>query len=236
MEWFYPRRRRGPEWKQGWTGQTLASVSSPPPALLTIFGIVIILLWLSRYTGFKAQLHVTAINLQLFLIFLPFVLIFIIAAYSSSGSYSFRLPRLNGSGGSMQQGQGGGGGNPWGIAMLLVVVLVLLSYQSSFHTKWEICHSFSAIRFRLPFLFVCDIPPTGLKVASTFIGNSTSIQEMFRRVSEQFTAMFRRKAFLHWYTGEGMDEMEFTEPESNMNDLVYEYQQYHPGIPLQFEP
>ena len=38
--------------------------------------------------------------------------------------------------------------------------------------------------------------------------------------------MFRRKAFLHWYTGEGMDEMEFTEAESNMNDLVSEYQQY----------
>ncbi|KAK2986684.1 LOW QUALITY PROTEIN: hypothetical protein RJ640_020846 [Escallonia rubra] len=73
---------------------------------------------------------------------------------------------------------------------------------------------------------VCDIPPTGLRMASTFIGNSTSIQEMFRRVSEQFTAMFRRKAFLHWYTGEGMDEMEFTEAESNMNDLVAEYQQY----------
>ncbi|KAF7268027.1 hypothetical protein GWI33_018774 [Rhynchophorus ferrugineus] len=50
---------------------------------------------------------------------------------------------------------------------------------------------------------VCDIPPR-----------------------EQFTAMFRRKAFLHWYTGEGMDEMEFTEAESNMNDLVSEYQQY----------
>ncbi|RWV98116.1 hypothetical protein GW17_00039057 [Ensete ventricosum] len=46
------------------------------------------------------------------------------------------------------------------------------------------------------------------------------------RVSEQFTVMFRRKAFLHWYTGEGMDEMEFTEAESNMNDLVAEYQQY----------
>lgn len=134
MEWFYPRRRRGPEWKQGWTGQTFASASSPPPALLTIFGIVIILLWLSRYTGYKAQLHITAINFQLFLILLPLVLIFIIAAYSSSGSYSFRLLRPNGSGGSMQQGQGGG--IPWGIAMLLVVLLVLLSYQSSFHSKW----------------------------------------------------------------------------------------------------
>lgn len=31
---------------------------------------------------------------------------------------------------------------------------------------------------------------------------------------------------MHWYTGEGMDEMEFTEAESNMNDLVSEYQQY----------
>ena len=106
---------------------------------------------------------------------------------------------------------------------------------------------------------VCDIPPRGLKMSGTFIGNSTAIQELFKRISEQFTAMFRRKAFLHWYTGEGMDEMEFTEvmewilrklslknillqrksrnfftkivacsfqAESNMNDLVSEYQQY----------
>ncbi|XP_077650585.1 tubulin beta-4 chain-like [Urocitellus parryii] len=55
--------------------------------------------------------------------------------------------------------------------------------------------------------------------------NSTAIQELFKCISEQFTAMFRRKAFLHWYTGEGMDEMEFTEAESNMNHLVSEYQQ-----------
>ena len=73
-------------------------------------------------------------------------------------------------------------------------------------------------------------------MAATFMGNSTAIQGIFKRISEQFTglfnfsenpnkilkilAMFRRKAFLHWYTGEGMDEMEFTEAESNMNDLV----------------
>merc|ERR1712224_578099 len=55
-------------------------------------------------------------------------------------------------------------------------------------------------------------------MAVCFVGNTTAIQEMFKRVAEQFTGMFRRKAFLHWYTGEGMDEMEFTEAESNMND------------------
>ena len=49
---------------------------------------------------------------------------------------------------------------------------------------------------------VCDIPPRGLKMAATFIGNSTAIQELFKRISEQFTAMFRRKAFLHWCVGQ----------------------------------
>jgi len=73
---------------------------------------------------------------------------------------------------------------------------------------------------------VCDIAPKGLKMAVTFVGNSTAIQEVFKRVNDQFTAMFKRKAFLHWYTGEGMDEMEFTEAESNLHDLISEYQQY----------
>jgi tubulin beta len=73
---------------------------------------------------------------------------------------------------------------------------------------------------------VCDVPPKGLPMSATFIGNSTSIQELFRRVLEQFSSMYRRKAFMHWYTGEGMDELEFSEAESNMIDLISEYQQY----------
>jgi tubulin beta len=54
----------------------------------------------------------------------------------------------------------------------------------------------------------CDIAPRGRKMAVTFIANSTAIQELFKRVNDQFSAMFKRKAFLHWYTQEGMDEME----------------------------
>lgn len=48
---------------------------------------------------------------------------------------------------------------------------------------------------------VCDIPPRNMKICGTFIGNTTAIQELFSRIGDQFTAMFRRKAFLHWYTG-----------------------------------
>lgn len=73
---------------------------------------------------------------------------------------------------------------------------------------------------------ICDVPPVGLKMSAVFVGNSTAIQEPWKRVVDQFELMFRRKAFLHWYTEEGMDEMEFTEAESNLKDLISEYQQY----------
>lgn len=45
---------------------------------------------------------------------------------------------------------------------------------------------------------ICSIPPRGLKMSATLVANSTSIQELFRRVADQFSAMFRRRAFLHW--------------------------------------
>ncbi|KAJ2048597.1 Tubulin beta chain (Beta tubulin), partial [Coemansia sp. S2] len=73
---------------------------------------------------------------------------------------------------------------------------------------------------------VCDVPPVDMDIAATFLGNNTAIQEAFFRIGEQFGKIFRRKAFIHWYTDEGMDEMEFTEAESNINDLINEYKQY----------
>lgn len=73
---------------------------------------------------------------------------------------------------------------------------------------------------------VCNIPAVGEKLSSAFIGNTTSILSIFQRIGNQFRAMYKRKAFLHWYRGEGMDELEFSEAESNMADLVSEYLQY----------
>lgn len=43
----------------------------------------------------------------------------------------------------------------------------------------------------------CDIAPKGLKMSATFIGNNTCIQELFKRIGDQFSAMFRRKGALH---------------------------------------
>jgi tubulin beta len=73
---------------------------------------------------------------------------------------------------------------------------------------------------------VCDIPPTGLQISGTFLGNNTVIHEILKRVSSQFSLMFKRKAFLHWFTAEGMEENEFTDAHADLLDLVSEYQQY----------
>jgi tubulin beta len=70
---------------------------------------------------------------------------------------------------------------------------------------------------------ICDIDPMDARIAATFIGSSTPIQEIFKRVSEQFQAMFRRKAFIYHYTGEGMDEMDMIEADANVQDFISNY-------------
>jgi len=71
---------------------------------------------------------------------------------------------------------------------------------------------------------IVDVPPKGIKQSLCILGNSTAIQFVFTQILEQYTAMFRRKAFLQGYPDEM--EMEFTEAESNMNDLISKYQEY----------
>jgi len=96
-------------------------------------------------------------------------------------------------------------------------MLVVQNRNAAFFAEW-IPHNIKSS--------ICNMPPLGEASGCSLIGNNTAIQEIFHRIQQQFSAMFERKAFLHWYTGEGMDEMEFTEAESNVVDLVAEYQQY----------
>jgi len=68
------------------------------------------------------------------------------------------------------------------------------------------------------------VPPSDLPMSCTYVANTTALKGIFQRLATQFGAMYRRKAFLHWYKGEGMDEMEFQEADKNVRDLITEYQ------------
>ncbi|CDO96951.1 unnamed protein product [Coffea canephora] len=123
MGWFYSRR--GPEWKQGWRGQTMASLSLPPLPLLAIFAIVICLLSLPQSTS------AATIDLKLLLFSVPILLILLIRPSFSGGWFNFGTPKP-GPGSSAHQS----GGFPWGVALLVVILVVLVSYQSSFQSMW----------------------------------------------------------------------------------------------------
>merc|ERR1711881_77538 len=71
---------------------------------------------------------------------------------------------------------------------------------------------------------IITVPPEGTAMSATFVANTTAIKGVFQRISAQFAKMYKRKAFLHWYKGEGMDEMEFQEADKNVRDLITEYQ------------
>jgi len=71
---------------------------------------------------------------------------------------------------------------------------------------------------------IVEIPPTTSKMSATFVANTTALKGIFQRLATQFGAMYKRKAFLHWYKNEGMDEMEFQEADKNVRDLITEYQ------------
>jgi len=71
---------------------------------------------------------------------------------------------------------------------------------------------------------VVMVSPKDAKQSCTFVANTTALKGIFQRLATQFGAMYKRKAFLHWYKGEGMDEMEFQEADKNVRDLITEYQ------------
>jgi tubulin beta len=71
---------------------------------------------------------------------------------------------------------------------------------------------------------IIRVPPEDTEMSGTFVSNTTALKSVFQRISAQFAKMYKRKAFLHWYKGEGMDEMEFQEADKNVRDLVTEYQ------------
>ncbi|XP_076389848.1 tubulin beta chain-like isoform X2 [Megachile rotundata] len=77
---------------------------------------------------------------------------------------------------------------------------------------------------------ICDVPPRGLSMSATIISNTTAIQELFKRLTNSFSGMLKKKAYVHWYTAEGMDETEFVESQTALHDLVSEYQRHQEAL------
>ncbi|KAM3147323.1 hypothetical protein pb186bvf_000574 [Paramecium bursaria] len=61
------------------------------------------------------------------------------------------------------------------------------------------------------------------KKGAVQIQNSLSIDQQFVRIAKQFDNLYARRAFIHWYVMEGMEESEMSQAREDMAELIKDY-------------